>query len=98
MIDLQLDRNVLLDVYRALDSETRLDILISLGEQNSLTFSDLTKGLQLSDGKLHYHLDILFEAKLIHNEYKRVRGRSDYSHYSLTERGSEILRGAGVLE
>jgi len=68
---MELDRRIWSDSYHALDNDTRLDMLILLEESGQLTYTDLKNRLKISDEKLDYHLDVLFNAKLIRTEYAK---------------------------
>ena len=92
-----LDQRTWLSVYHALSNRARLGILILLGEAR-LTFSELKQRMNMTDGNLSYHLDIMFKARLVHNEYVKTEGTGYYSYYELSELGRRILQEAGLLQ
>ena len=74
-------------VFKALASETRLDILRRLDEKQK-TLSDLSREMDLSKATIHEHLNKLVNAELIS---RREREGHKWIYYKLSWKGSSIL-------
>jgi len=74
------------DVFSALASDTRIEILKQLDERRK-TLSEMTKNLDCNKSAIHKHLSKLVEAGLVSRE------ESDHKwiYYSLTHKGKSIL-------
>lgn len=74
------------DVFAALASDTRIEILKQLDERRK-TLSEMAKNLDCNKSAIHKHLSKLVEAGLVSKE------ESDHKwiYYSLTHKGKSIL-------
>lgn len=75
------------DTFKALASDTRLDILKAL-DGNKTTLSDLSKTTGLNKATLHEHLNKLTEAGLVK---KKGREGHKWVYYTLTWTGESLL-------
>jgi len=80
-----------MDVYRALSSDTRMDILNTLME-GERTPTDISSKLNKSKATIVEHLDKLREADLV--EKIEVNGRK-WVFYKLTQRGKSVIKKGG---
>ncbi len=88
-----LDAKEWLDVFPALDNETRFNILIYLANEGSKSFSEVKKEFKISPSSVEHHLDKLIGAQLIVNSYRTPSNEArEYSYYDLTDRGKRILK------
>ncbi len=80
---------VVLDInaFKALASETRLEILRALDER-SMTLNELSEKLNLNKATVHEHLMKLHEAGLIK---RKTRERHKWVYYKLSWKGSSLL-------
>ncbi|MFB6217288.1 MAG: winged helix-turn-helix domain-containing protein [Candidatus Aenigmatarchaeota archaeon] len=74
------------DVFKALSSDTRMDILRNLNNRR-MTVTELSNSLKVSKSTVHEHLSKLSEADLV----EKVDGDNKWVYYELTEKGQEIL-------
>jgi len=74
------------DVFAALASDTRIEILKQLDERRK-TLSEMAKNLDCNKSAIHKHLSKLVEAGLVSRE------ESDHKwvYYSLTSKGKSVL-------
>ena len=79
-----------LKVYRAIDNDHRLNILITLFNEPDIAFNDLARKTEIERGLLAYHIGVLKGVRLIESEYERISKKS--SKYRLTEEGIKILK------
>ncbi len=66
--------------------------LLSHAGNDGASFKEIVQETGLRPTTLAYHLKVLLAASLIKRGLKERTGRRDYSEYSLTERGSMMLR------
>ena len=78
------------DLDRVIHERVRLGIISALAANASLTFNDLKKLLDTTDGNLSVHARKLEDAGYIHCT-KSFEGRMPKTEYSLTEDGSRAL-------
>jgi len=81
--------------------KTRYKILLTLfASEKPLSFSQLKMLLpSIQENRLNYHLNILKESKLIKNEKKKEYKRSEFrSHYTLSEKSTDLLNKLGLLD
>ena len=90
-VKLELDNEIKekLRIYRALDNEIRLKILVMLYNHPNITFSDLAKLINLEKGLLAYHLGVLKNVGLVNCKYKRKSKK--LSEYNLTRKGKKVV-------
>lgn len=79
-----------LKVYRALDNDYRVNILVALFHEPNMAFNDLARSLGIERGLLAYHLGVLKHIGLIKGEYERKSKKS--SKYYLTNEGMKMLK------
>ena len=79
-----------LDLDRLIHERTRLAIVSALAANDSLTFSELKKLLNATDGNLSVHARKLEEAKYVVCT-KSFRARMPRSEYRLTQAGKRAL-------
>src|SRR3954463_11959517 len=79
-----------LELDRIIHERLRLGILSALAVNTSLTFNDLKKLLNTSDGNLSVHARKLEEAEYVSCE-KTFEGRMPKTEYSLTTAGRKAL-------
>lgn len=75
------------EVFKALASDTRIDILKALTERRK-TLTELAESLNLSKSTAHEHLLKLTEAGLI----KKVDSPNKWIYYELTEKGLDLIQ------
>ena len=81
-----------LDVFPALDSMFRWNILLWLNTEAPKSFTSIQKKFGLSPGNTKHHLNKLMQAGLIVNSYVPPTNEvKDYSFYTPTPKGIEIL-------
>jgi DNA-binding MarR family transcriptional regulator len=80
----------LLELDRLIHERLRLGILSALAVNSSLTFNDLKKLLNTSDGNLSVHARKLEEAEYVACE-KSFQGRMPKTEYRLTAAGRRAL-------
>jgi len=86
----------MLKVYRALDSDDRLNILLTVSREPDMAFNDIARKTGIDRGLLAYHLGVLKKVGLVEMEYERRSKKS--TKYHLTEEGTEILRKLKLIE
>ncbi len=74
------------EIFKALSSDTRIDILKYLGKRR-MTLSEISEKLNMSLSTIKEHLDTLSSVKLI---VKIDEGRK-WKYYELTEKGKGIV-------
>jgi DNA-binding HxlR family transcriptional regulator len=82
-----------------ISEKTRYKILLTFfASENALSFSDLKSLLpSVQDNKLHYHLSVLKDNKLIKNRKKNEYKRSeDRSFYTLNDKSNRLLEQLGL--
>ncbi len=85
-----------LKMYRALDNEHRLRIVLTLASRPGLSFNELAGELGLERGLLAYHLAVLKNAGLVELKYERRSKK--LTKYYLTEDGVKVLRELGLIQ
>jgi DNA-binding HxlR family transcriptional regulator len=78
------------ELDRVVHERLRLGILSALAVNSSLTFNDLKKLLQTTDGNLSVHARKLEEAQYIHCD-KSFSGRMPRTEYRMTAAGRRAL-------
>ena len=78
------------DLDRVIHERVRLGIISALAANQSLTFNDLKKLLETTDGNLSVHARKLEDAGYIRCT-KSFEGRMPKTEYRLTEEGSKAL-------
>ncbi len=86
----------MLKVYRALDNDDRLNILLTVSREPDMAFNDIARKTGIDRGLLAYHLGVLKKVGLVEMEYERRSRKS--TKYRLTEEGTEILRKFKLIE
>jgi predicted ArsR family transcriptional regulator len=85
-------------MQRAIGQETRYRALAALLREGDLSASELADRLDEPSNRLHYHLDELESAGLMHNRMRKKRGADGlYSYYAATALG-EAAMTRGVVE
>lgn len=79
-----------LKVYRALDNEVRLRAFLTIREQPSISFNDLSRRIEVERGLLAYHLAVLKEVGIVKVDYGRRSKQT--SRYRLTHEGEKIAQ------
>jgi DNA-binding MarR family transcriptional regulator len=79
------------NLNRLVHERTRLAIISALAVNDTLTFTELKKLLDTSDGNLSVHARKLEEAKYI-NCSKGFAGRMPRTEYSITKEGRRVLK------
>jgi DNA-binding MarR family transcriptional regulator len=82
--------SAMLDLDRVIHERVRLGIISALAANHSLTFNDLKKLLDTTDGNLSVHARKLEDAGYIQCS-KSFENRMPKTEYSLTEEGSRAL-------
>lgn len=75
---------------RLIHERTRLAIISALAVNSSLTFNELKRLLNITDGNLSVHARKLEDAKYIHCR-KSFEGRTPKTVYRITEMGRKAL-------
>ncbi len=75
------------ETFKALASDTRVDILKSLGERKK-TVTELAESLNLSKSTVHEHLKVLVKAGLV----KRIDTPNKWVYYGLTWKGFGLIQ------
>lgn len=76
---------------KGLDHPNRQAIVVALEHNRSLSFTELTRLLKLSKGRLSHHLDILLDSALVRNFSKsEFKGPYD-SYYALSNFGEAFI-------
>ncbi|MGC9346030.1 MAG: ArsR/SmtB family transcription factor [Candidatus Bathyarchaeales archaeon] len=86
----------MLKVYRALDNDDRLNILLTVSREPDMAFNDIARKTGIDRGLLAYHLGVLKKVGLVEMEYERRSRKS--TKYRLTEEGTDILRKLKLIE
>jgi predicted transcriptional regulator len=79
-----------LKVYRAIDDDCRLSILVTLSRNPDLAFNEVARSLGIDTGLLAYHLGVLKHVGLVDGSFVR-RGKNT-TRYCLTEEGIQVLK------
>ncbi len=74
--------------FRALSSETRVQIIKVLNERNH-TLTELAKKMEMASPSMKQHLDILLNSGLI----EQIDDGRKWKYYCLTRKGKNILAG-----
>ena len=81
-----------LKIFHALDSENRMKILAFLLQNGESSASEIKEALGLSDGTFSYHTNILIEADLLDNDWRRAPNRrASYSFFNVTDRTRQMI-------
>ncbi len=80
----------MLKIYRVLDNDHRLNILITLFNEPDMAFNDIARETGIERGLLAYHLGLLRRVGLVEMEYDRRSKKS--TKYRLTDEGVKILK------
>ncbi len=80
----------MLKIYRVLDNDHRLNILITLFNEPNMAFNDIARKTGIERGLLAYHLGLLRHVGLVKMEYDRRSKKS--TKYRLTDEGVKILK------
>jgi len=75
------------ETFKALSSDTRLDILKALCERKK-TITELAESLNLSKSTVHEHLTMLIKSGLV----KRIDSKNKWVYYSLTWKGWDFFK------
>jgi len=75
------------ETFKALSSDTRLDILKALRERKK-TITELAESLNLSKSTVHEHLTMLIKSGLV----KRIDSKNKWVYYSLTWKGMGLFQ------
>jgi len=87
-----------LAMQRAVGEPTRYRILVELLREGELSASELADALSVPSNNLHYHLDRLVDAGLVHNRKRKERGTDGlHSYYVATALGEAVMTD-GVAE
>jgi DNA-binding transcriptional ArsR family regulator len=70
---------------KALQDDTRFDILLTLSERGEMSFSQLETTIGRSSPSLTYHLQALKDGALIENFFKKTEDVDNHSFYRVTE-------------
>jgi DNA-binding HxlR family transcriptional regulator len=89
-VPVPVSKNGLPDLDRVIHERIRLGIISALAANSSLTFNDLKKLLDTTDGNLSVHARKLEDAGYIRC-MKSFEGRMPKTEYRLTEDGSRAL-------
>ncbi|RLE68984.1 MAG: hypothetical protein DRJ43_04660 [Thermoprotei archaeon] len=84
-----------LKVYRALDNEIRLRILLTLSKESPLAFSDIVRRVGVEKGLLAYHIGVLKSVGLVECRYERHS--SKLSKYWLTDKARKVLKELNLI-
>ena len=69
---------------KALSEDARLAIVVVLLKNGEMTFSELSRVLNMSSSNLTHHLKKLIQAALIENFFQRKEDSDEYSFYRAT--------------
>jgi DNA-binding HxlR family transcriptional regulator len=76
---------------KALASDYRLAIFVTLRRHEELSFSDVQGELGIDKGMLNYHFKKLTQSGLVHHYFKHELGAEQYSFYALTQFGQSFF-------
>ena len=85
-----------LKIYKTLDNDDRLNILIALYENPDISFSELARSTKIGKPLLAYHVGLLRHVGLIESKYERD-GRKT-TKYRLTDQALNILEELKIIE
>jgi DNA-binding HxlR family transcriptional regulator len=85
----------LVEPMKALTSETRRKIFLSLFENYSISYSQIQNGFEIKKGTLNHHLHILVSSGLIRNFSIESPGNPYKSYYAITNFGYRFIEGLG---
>lgn len=77
---------------KALSEDARLAIVIILLKNGEMTFSELSRLLNISSSNLTHHLKKLIQAALIENFFQRKEDSEEYSFYRATLLAEDFTR------
>jgi DNA-binding transcriptional ArsR family regulator len=84
---------------KALSEKSRLAILLVLLKNDEMTFSELSRTLDMSSSKLTHHLKKLVQAALVENYFQRKADSEEYSFYKPTLLAEDFARNMlGILD
>lgn len=84
---------------KTLSEEARLAILIVLLKNGEMTFSELSRAVDMSSSNLTHHLRKLVQAALVENYFQRRQDSEEYSFYKGTVFAEDFARNVlGVLD
>jgi len=69
---------------KALSEDARLAVVVVLLKNGEMTFSELSRVLNMSSSNLTHHLKKLIQAALIENFFQRKEDSDEYSFYRAT--------------
>jgi len=69
---------------KALSEDARLAVVLVLLKNGEMTFSELSRVLNMSSSNLTHHLKKLIQAALIENFFQRKEDSDEYSFYRAT--------------
>ena len=90
--------NKIFSSAQALRNKIRQTIFTLLSSQNSLSFNELMRKLDITRPKLAYHLQILINYNIITNFYDKREGVKDHSYYELSAFGRDLLTSGPFFE
>lgn len=77
---------------KALSEDARLAVVVVLLKNGEMTFSELSRILEMSSSNLTHHLKKLTQAALIENFFQRKEGSEEYSFYRATLLAEDFTR------
>ena len=77
---------------KALSEDARLAIVVVLLKNGEMTFSELSRVLNMSSSNLTHHLKKLIQAALIENFFQRKEDSDEYSFYRATLLAEDFTR------
>jgi DNA-binding transcriptional ArsR family regulator len=84
---------------KALSEDARLAVLVVLLKNGEMTFSELSRALDMSSSNLTHHLKKLIQAALVENYFQRREDTEEYSFYKPTLLAEDFARNMfGVLD
>ena len=76
---------------KALNDESRQNILLYLLKESSKSFVDISKDLSISKNNLSHHIKTLMRYGLIYNFYDKNKYKNKHSFYELSKFGKKIV-------
>lgn len=83
----------IIEPIKAVYNKTRRQILLTLLDKSSLSYSEIKNNFQISKGTLNHHLHILVRSGLIRNFAVSSPGDPYKSYYTMTNFGHKFLDG-----
>jgi len=83
----------IIEPMKALTNKTRRKVLLSLLENDSISYSQIQNSFQVKKGTLNHHLHVLVSSGLIRNFSIESPGNPYNSYYAITDFGRRFVEG-----